>query len=164
MWGDGFDADLPEVVPGAMRALGETAAVPLLTYSRVTGGAINCPAAWNTGYGLMSFFWTAPEHQPDESWWTDEPVVPCTFGQAVRDEWVHSCIVAVNGRVVWEPPARAMERLMYDLRGWAPLEAAERSRIRAHVLRGLVRAAAVLGKVTAGRRHGNETERGDGWN
>ena len=152
MWCDDFDADLLAVVPGAMRALGDTAGVRLLTYSQVTGGSINCPSAWNSDYGLMAFFWTSPEHRPDEFWWTDDPVVPCTFGEAVRDEWVHSCVIAVNRRIVWRPPVRAMERLMFDLRGWTPLEAAERRRVRAHVLHGLARAASTLAKVTQAER------------
>lgn len=147
MWCDDFDADLPKVVPGAMRALGGSADVPLLTYSRVTGGRINCPAAWNTYDGLTSFFWTDEARRPDDAWYTQDPVSECTFAEAVRDEWVHSCVVAVNGRVVWRPPVRAMERLMFDLRGWSPLEPGERSRIRAGVLRGLVRAAATLAKA-----------------
>lgn len=148
MWCDDFDADLPKVVPGAMRALGDAAQVRLFTFSRRTGGVINNPAAWNTYEGLMAFFWTHPAYKPDESWLTRDPIVSCTFGEAVRDEFVHSCVIAVNGRVVWRPPVRAMERLMFDVRGWTVLEAAERSRVRADVLRGLARAAVVLGKVT----------------
>ena len=46
LWCDTFDADLLKVVPGAEEALGDTAAIELLTYSNPTNGKINCPAAW----------------------------------------------------------------------------------------------------------------------
>lgn len=147
MWCDTFDADLLKVVPGALEALGETAAVSLTTRGHSTGGKINSPAAWNTYEGLMSFFWTAPGHAPDACWYTDHPEVACTFGEAVRDEWVHGANISVNGHIVWRPPQDLMMRLMYDLRGWTVLDEAKREEIREHVRRSLEAAAGRLREV-----------------
>lgn len=141
MWCDTFDADLLAVVPGALDALGDTAGVRLLTYSTLTGGKINHPATWN---GPGALFWTSPDHQPDAFWATSKPVAECTFAEAVRDEWVHSCTININGTAIWEPPARLMERLMYDLRGWRPLDDTEREHIRGNVRASLTAAAARL--------------------
>lgn len=141
MWCDTFDADLLAVVPGAAEALGETAGVRLETYSRLTNGKINCPSAWNTDAGLTSFFWTAPWFRPPASFVTDDPVADCTFLEAVRDEWVHDSAISVNGVVVWQPPVRLMEKLMYDLRGWTVLDGDTREEIRGHVRDSLKQAA-----------------------
>jgi hypothetical protein len=138
MWCDDFDADLLKVVPGAAEALGDTAAVRLLTYSRPTGGKINCPSSWN---GVGALFWTAPEHKPDACYYTDAPVTPCTFLEAVRDEWVHDSALVVNGALVWQAPVRLMERLMYDVRGWTVLTDGHRAEVRGHVLASLDAAA-----------------------
>jgi len=144
MWCDDFDADLLAVVPGAAQALGETASIRLETFSSLTGGKINCPSAWNTDAGLVAFFWTAPEFRPPASYVTDDPVAECTFLEAVRDEWVHSSTISVNGRIVWRPPVRLMERLMYDLRGWTVLTGREREAIQQDVRRSLTAAASAL--------------------
>lgn len=142
MWCDGFDADLLKVVPGAMEALGDAARVPLLTYSRPTGGKINCPSSWN---GTGALFWTSPEYQPGPGFWTDDPVTGCTFGEAVRDEWVHDSAIIVNGHFVWHSPGDLMMKLMFDLRGWGDrLTDARRGEIRSHVLRSLEAAAGRL--------------------
>ena len=147
MWCDDFDADLLAVVPGAAEALGETAGVRLETFSRLTNGRINCPSAWNTHEGFVSFFWTAPQYRPIACYSTDDPVAECTFLEAIRDEWVHSATVEVNGRSVWLPPVRLMERLMYDVRGWTPLTGAEREESRARVRDSLEHAAARMQRV-----------------
>jgi hypothetical protein len=141
MWCDTFDADLLKVVPGAAEALGEAAQISLTTRSHVTGGKINCPSAWNTHDGLMSFFWTTLEYQPDASYYTEHPIVECTFLEAVRDEWVHSAVVNVNGQIVWRPPVRLMERLMFDLRGWTVLADDAREYNRQRVRESLRKAA-----------------------
>lgn len=141
MWCDTFDADLLAVVPGAAQALGDTASIRLETYSRLTGGKINHPSCWNTDGGVTAFFWTAPEFRPGASFYTDQPVAECTFLEAVRDEWVHDCAVNVNGHLVWRPPARLMQQLMYDLRGWTVLDDDAREEIRSRVRHSLVRAA-----------------------
>jgi len=161
MWCDTFDADLLAVVPGAADALGPAGEVRLLTWSRLTDGKINCPSCWNCPQGLAAFFWTGEEHQPDESyWWTDDPVAECTFLEAVRDEWVHSCAVAVNDHIVWRPPVRLMEKLMYDLRGWTVLADDERERIRGDVRRSLRSAARRLERVPGVPALADERARG----
>jgi hypothetical protein len=147
MWCDSFDADLLAVIPGAADALGSAADVRLWTYSHLTNGKINCPSAWNTADGLVSFFWTSDEHKLDASFYTDAAVAGCTFLEAVRDEWVHGCMVSVNGQVVWQPPVRPMERLMYDVRGWTVLADAKREDIRHAVRQSLERAAQRLAAV-----------------
>jgi hypothetical protein len=146
MWCDDFDADLLKVVPGAAEALGDAAHIRLETYSRLTDGKINHPSCWNTDGGFTAFFWTHPDHRPAGCWVTDERVVECTFLEVIRDEWVHSCTVDVNGHTVWRPPDRLMERLMSDLRGWTTLSDEDREAIRESVRRSL-RAAAE--RVTA---------------
>jgi len=141
LWCDTFDADLLKVVPGAEEALGDTAAIELLTYSNPTNGKINCPSAWHTDEGLVSFFWTDPAFRPPSGYVTSDPVVPCTFLEIIRDEWVHGQVVSVNRQIVWRPPERLMDRLMYDLRGWTVLSDADRAAIRGQVLAGLDLAA-----------------------
>lgn len=150
MWCDTFDADLLKVVPGAIEALGDTAAIGMRTYSHVTDGKINCPSAWNTHDGLVAFFWTADEHRLPSCYWTDEPVVPCTWLEVVRDEWVHGQVVSVDDRIVWRPPVRLFERLMYDLRGWTVLDDSVREGTRRDVLRSLEAAAGRLRSVLSG--------------
>jgi hypothetical protein len=138
VWCDTFDTDLLKVVPGALEALGDTAGVELLTRSRLTGGRINHPSCWNTDHGIAAFFWTGPGHEPPSSYVTGEAVAECTFLEAVRDEWVHDCVIVVNRQVVWRPPVGLMTRLMYDLRGWGtPLTDALRAETRGHVLASL---------------------------
>jgi hypothetical protein len=144
MWCDSFDADLLKVVPGAAETLAGTAGVKLETHSSPTDGKINCPSAWWTDEGLAAFFWTDPELAAPAGYITDDPVVECTFLEAVRDEWVHGQILCVNRRVVWRPPARLMEKLMFDLRGWTVLTDAEREDIRKSVRKSLSAAAARL--------------------
>ncbi len=147
MWCDTFDADLLKVVPGAAETLAGTAGVKLETHSRPTDGKINCPSAWWTDGGLTSFFWTDPGLAPPAGYVTDDPVVECTFLEAVRDEWVHGAVLCVNRRTVWRPPVRLMEKLMFDLRGWTVLDDAEREYIRKSVCKSLSGAVARL--VTA---------------
>lgn len=151
MWCDSFDGDLLKLVPGAVEVLGETARVQLTTYcDRITDGAIDHPSVWNTHVGLAAFFWTAPEGRPGATWSTSAPEVACTFGEAVRDMWVHSGAIVVNRQVVWRPPVRVFTRLLADARGQKVLPDADRERDRALVLRGLEVAAETLIAVTAG--------------
>jgi hypothetical protein len=141
MWCDDFDADLLKVVPGALEALGDSASQHLLTYSSLTGGKINCPASWN---GAGALFWTDPGDPPPASFSTRKQVAGCTFAEAVRDEWVHSAAIVVNGHIVWQPPVRAMEALMYDLRCWSMLGDGHREAVRQSVRDSLAAAGARL--------------------
>jgi hypothetical protein len=144
LWCDDFDADLPKVVPGALDALGDTAEVELLTYCSPTNGKINCPAAWWTDGGLAAFFTTpgfgsiAPP-----GYVGGKEIVPCTFWEAVRDEWCHDSIILLNWRhAIWKPPTALMMQLMFDLRGWGePLTGDQRDNVQENVRRSLVAAA-----------------------
>jgi hypothetical protein len=150
VWCDTFDADLLKLVPGAVEALGRVADVQLLTYYReLTDGRINHPCAWHTDYGLAAFFWTAPEGQPTAFFSTRASVAECTFLEAVRDEWAHSCLIVVDRNIIWNPPSRLMTRLMDDVRGWRPLDAEQREQDRDDVLASLRQAAAKLTAVIA---------------
>lgn len=149
LWCESFDADLLRVVPGAVEALGTTADVELFTYNRhPTNGKINCPCGWWTDHGLTSFFWTRPGYPPDACYYRgDAEMVACTFLEVVRDEWVHNNVVVVNRKRIWTPPARLMERLMFDLRGWTVLPDEIRESIHAEVLESLRAAAECLQAV-----------------
>lgn len=144
LWCENFDADLLAVVPGAVEALGDAAGVELWTYSHVTNGRINHPAAWNTDHGLAAFFSTRDRSPTPARYVTRDPLVECTFLEAVRDEWIHSCTIVVNGRVVWRPPIRAFEQLMFDVRDWKTLADEARQRIRRAVTDSLADAALQL--------------------
>lgn len=139
LWCEDFDADLPKVVPGALDALGDAADVELRTYSRPTNGKINCPAAWHTDLGLTAYFSTPDFGQPQPLGYVTvkEALVPCTFWEVVRDEWIHGQVVVVNRRWVWTPPNDLMMRLMYDLRGWTALDDLKRVEIQRHVVASL---------------------------
>jgi hypothetical protein len=149
VWCNSFDADLLAVVPGAVEALGTAGEVKLWTYSRLTDGKINHPSCWNADEGYVAFFWTAPELRPPPSYVTEPPEVTCTFLEAVRDEWVHSCTINVNGQDAWNPPSRLMEQLMYDLRGWTLLGDEQREAIQEWVRHSLRAAAGRLTEVIA---------------
>ncbi len=150
LWCDDFDTDLPKVVPDWLDFLGYAADIELRTYCHPTNGKINCPCAWWTDSGLTAFFATrnyggiAPA-----GFWTDEPVVDCTFAEAVRDEWIHGQVVVVNGVIIWRPPNTLMERLMYDVRGWRALDDIERAEVKRHVRRSLAGAAERLLELVA---------------
>lgn len=152
LWCEDFDADLPKVVPNSRSAIGAAGLVELVTYATPTNGRINCPSAWHTDHGLTAFFATdgyggaAPP-----GFWTDAPSVGCTFWEAVRDEWIHDATIVVNGRWIWTPPGDLMMRLMYDLRGWTPLDDLKRAEIQRHVRASLTAAADRLRAVVEGR-------------
>lgn len=141
MWCDSFDADLLAVVPGAAEALRDTAGISLRTYSKLTDGQINHPSAWHTHEGLSAFFWTTGRGRPDRSYLTDAPLAKCTFLEAVRDEWIHNCLITVNRSLVWRPPSDLMTRLMYDVRGVIRLSDRERAGTWGQVLASLDLAA-----------------------
>jgi hypothetical protein len=145
MWCDTFDADLLAVVPAATEALGDAAGLELLTHGHATDGKLNHPSVWNGDGGMLAFFWTPGcEHlgRPGRlGYWTDEPVIGCTFTEAVRDAWSHTYVIVINNVPCWNPPWRPFERLMYDVRGWTVLPDSAREEIRESVCRSL-RAAA----------------------
>jgi hypothetical protein len=150
LWCDDFDTDLPKVVPGALEALGDTADVALVTRCKPTNGRINCPSAWWTDHGLTAFFATdgyggaAPA-----GYVTGDPLVGCSFAEAVRDEWIHDAAIVVNGHLIWKPPVGLMMRMLYDVRGWTTLDGPTREETQEHVRRSLRACAARLREVVA---------------
>lgn len=150
LWCDNFDADLLTVVPGVDDALGDIADMQLWTHCRPTDGRINSPAAWHTDLGLTAFFSTDRDRPPAPAHYlTNDPLVRCTFLEAVRDEWIHSSVIVVDGLVVWEPPVRQFERLMYDVRGWQILPDGEREAVRGDVVASLLDAAERVRRIVA---------------
>lgn len=143
LWCEGFDADLLAVVPGVDAALGPAADVELWTHSGTTNGRINCPNSWHTDNGLASFFSTTDRSPIPASYYTRDPLVRCTWLEVVRDEWVHGSIVVVNREPLWQA-GRAMEELMYDLRGWKALDDEERREVQAGVVKSLIAASVRL--------------------
>lgn len=145
LWCHDFDADLPNVVPNALALLEPAAHITLRTHATPTNGRINCPSAWWTDHGLTSFFSTSEWGSPvPAGYWTDKPLVECSWEEVVRDEWIHGQTVVVNGQVVWKPPERLMEQLMFDLRGWMTLADEERAAIQDNVRASLLAATARL--------------------
>lgn len=149
MWCEGFDGDLLNVVPGAIVALGDAAEAPLLVNARASNGKLNHPSVWN---GAGAFFWTPgrPEMGRPGGYSTDDPVVACTFGEAVRDCWSHTYLMNVNRQPVWQAKWKPFERLMYDARGWTALADAERVLIGQSVRDSLTAAANRLRDVLGG--------------
>lgn len=134
LWCADFDSDLLRLVPGVLDALGDTATRRLWTHCRPTNGKINCPSAWNDSGGLSAFFTVHEDRDPAPAgFWTNEPIVECTFLDVVRDEWVHDSRVVVDGHLIWKPQASWQQALMYDARGWQVLSDTERRAIRDNV-------------------------------
>jgi len=118
-WSDDFDMDLPKVIPEAKERLGEIAGLEIVTHGHMTHGRLNHPTCWNHSLGLVSFFGRGHPHK-DESYWTSDPLVPCTLWEAVRDAWSHNNVIVFehnpvfHGDHMWQ----YFEPLMYHLRGW----------------------------------------------
>lgn len=145
MWCDGFDCDLPTVVPGSREALGDTAEQKLFTYSMPTDGKINCPSAWNEVEGLVSYFGFKDPSTPRGRTPTAS-VMECTFLEAVRDLWIHQHLLYVEGVQVWNPSmestiGQAFEVLMYHTRRWVPVPQVDVERYQKIVLFSLTEAA-----------------------
>jgi hypothetical protein len=120
-WSDDFDMDLPRIVPGWLDILGETASVALKTHSHTTMGRINLPSCWNEEIGLVSYLGFESPCKPDW-YYTAEPVVECTFAEAVRDCWAHSTIMRIDGSslIRGDMMREVFDPIMYHRRGWFP--------------------------------------------
>lgn len=150
LWCDDFDADLPKLIPDAIDALDGVADVALWTRSKPTNGRINCPSCWHSDIGLCAYFTTREGENPQPpGFFSRDPIVRCTFWEAVRDEWCHDATIVVNRVVIWTPPSELMMQLMFDVRGWSPLKPSEANAIANQVLDGLSAAAERLREVIA---------------
>lgn len=151
MWCDDFDMDLPKVIPDAKAQLGDMAGVELWTHGGETYGSLNHPCVWNHDDGLIAFFGFKSPRKP-EVYWTNRPMVRCTFWEAVRDAWPHGLIMLVEGRAVLDTNALwpRFQRIMWDLRGWGePKPAGVIARDKQAVRRALTDAAEKLRQAQA---------------
>lgn len=148
MWCDDFDMDLPKVIPEAMAVIASVSNVRLWTRGHSTDGRLNHPAVWN-GYTGMDAFFTRHEHVDPVRlpYVTGDPVIECTFAEAVRDCWSHDYALRVDGVVVWDTSHYfnpIFQPLMDDLRGWRPLTDRKRANLKRRVVRDLKAAVARL--------------------
>ncbi|HLF28243.1 MAG TPA: hypothetical protein VJG32_18080 [Anaerolineae bacterium] len=169
MWCDTFDMDLPKIIPDAMQAIAPVRNIVLYTHGGARDGVINHPAVWSTYSGSVAFFGFHPETIKDESYYTNDPVVRCSFEEAVRDAWPHTYIIALNwfkvGRgwrqsLVWDSFRLKdhFDILMYDLRRWrtSPIEVIEQS--KRYVVKSLEYATQQLQLICRQLPVGLETE------
>lgn len=150
MWCDDFDMDLPKILPEAKSLLGDTADVTLWTHGHTTHGRLNHPSVWNGDTGMVAFFGFRTPQKP-EVYWTSSPLVRCTFWEAVRDAWVHSMVMLVEGKPVLDTNRLwpDFEDIMWDVRGWRPHNAAAICLARKHVRDALLTAAGRLRRLRA---------------
>lgn len=148
MWYDDFDAELYKVVPDAERLIAPVASVVMRTTCTPdrTTDRLNSPTMWNGDFGMIAFFGCrllGQRHWKPEGYWTNQPVIECTFEEAIRDTWVHECLAYVDGRVLWNTWRLRNDfmTLMYHLRGWCGTTADEAASARRRVLREIARAS-----------------------
>ncbi|GEP00550.1 hypothetical protein [Methylobacterium haplocladii] len=148
-WSDTFECDLPKVIPGARDAVGDLADVHLWTTGHTTHGALNHPDVWNSDAGMVAFFGFRSPARP-EVYWTDRPMVRCTFWEALRDAWAHHILIAVEGGLVWNSGLLwpQYEALMAEVRGWPSADPAKAAAARASVRVSLCTAVARFRTLT----------------
>jgi hypothetical protein len=147
-WSDDFDMDLPTILPGLDEALGPAADIPLWTYGRTSHGRLNHPAVWgHADGGMVAYFGTDNTERWKPDWYTtSQPLIACTWREAVRDAWPHTYVVIVDSVQMWDTHRlwSTFNRLMYDLRGWRKLPSGEADRLRGHVLASVIAATRQL--------------------
>ncbi len=153
-WSDDFDMDLPKVLPRLDEALADLADTSLWTHGGESHGRLNHPSVWGArnGLGSEAFFGTTAEATGKPDWYyTSQPVIECTWREAVRDAWPHTYTVLVDSTPVWSAGRwlRHFNWLMFDLRGWSRLPDGAADRLRGEVLASLHRATADLRQVLA---------------
>jgi len=119
MWCDNFDMDLYKVIPEAKRLVSPVQGVRLFTHGHLTDGKLNHPSVWSGYHGIMAFFGFDDPAKP-AGYWTDDPVIECTFEEVVRDAWCHSYQVIVELRHIWSAYSLSeqFEDIMWHIRGW----------------------------------------------
>lgn len=121
MWCDGFDADLPKVVPAARAALGPVGDLMLQTHAGLaSNGMMSHPAVWNTDRGCAAIFWRPGRYAKPSSYYTRDPVVDLTLWEALRDAWVHTYVLLIENVPVFDAydGHKHFEVLMWDVRDW----------------------------------------------
>lgn len=122
MWCDDFDIDLYRVMPELREVLALAEGVKLYTHGHTTDGKLNHPTCWNDYEGSVCFFGFDPRTiGKPESYWTDSPVVECTWPEVVRDLWCHHLVMILCGVKFWDARGLigAFNAIMYDERGWS---------------------------------------------
>jgi hypothetical protein len=155
MWCDDFDCDLYKVLPEAREILAPVKDVVLYTHGNESGGKLNHPSVWNDDEGMVAFFGFGEDCAKPARYWTDSPVVRCTFEEAVRDAWVHSIVIRVEHRSIWGSEWRTFEPLMYHHRQQRvlPPDALERAKERVlSPLRVAVRELQAMVAARAGKQ------------
>lgn len=98
MWCDNFDADLLKLIPNTPTILGDMADVKLWTYcDRPDGAKLHAPCSWHGPTGMIAFFGLQSHHFKSDAYYTDAPLVACTFLEACRDLWCHHALLKING-------------------------------------------------------------------
>ncbi len=148
MWCDSFDCDLYKLIPEAREVLAPVRDIELYVRGNTTDGKLNHPAAWNTDRGLSSFFGFYETCGQPAAFWTEYPIVKCTFEEAVRDLWVHTLTMFVEGQAVWTAEWTWFEVLMSHARGSRPAPESEVKLIKEAVLASLRMAAKRLSQLS----------------
>lgn len=111
--------DLYKVIPEAKRLISAVQDIHLFTHGRLTDGKLNHPSVLNGYHGIIAFFGFDDPAKPT-GYWTDAPVIECTFEEVVRDAWCHSYQVIVELRHIWSAYSlvEQFEDIMWHIRGW----------------------------------------------
>jgi len=82
-------------------------------------GKLNHPSVWSGYHGIIAFFGFKDPAKP-AGYWTDEPVVECTFEEVVRDAWCHHYLVIVELRAIWAAYSlqQQFDDIMWHIREW----------------------------------------------
>lgn len=155
MWYDNFDGDLFKLYPIAKNLIGNLGAVPLFTHGSHwrEENTLGHPAVWNGYNGMQAFFGFKTPAKPP-SFWTYNPIIACTFEQAVRDAWCHDYILFVEREKIWNAfeLQTVMMDLVFDARSTRKLSATEKEERLMLVDASLCRA--VLAFDALARRYG----------
>lgn len=155
MWYDSFDGDLFKLYPIAKNLIGNLGDVPLFTHGSHwrEEKTLGHPAVWNGYDGMQAFFGFKTPAKPP-SHWTDNPIIGCTFEQAVRDAWCHDYILFVEREKIWNAfeLQTVMMDLLFDARGTHKLSAQAKEERLMLVDASLCRA--VLAFDSLAQRHG----------
>lgn len=150
-WSDDFDMDLLKLFPDLPDRIGPAVDIPLWTHGGESYGRLNHPSVW----GHVAFFGLTPG-QPGKpaEYYTDAPVIECTWLEALRDAWPHTYMVVIdNCALVWSSTRlqATFTKLMYDLRGWQKLPNGAADRLKGQVLASILAATRDLLEVEADR-------------
>jgi len=131
MWCDDFDLDLLKVLPEAFQSLKPVKDIKLFTHGHLTGEKLDHPSVWNDNLGIIAYFGFVNPCKP-EGYWTNDPLVECTFEEAIRDCWCHHYAIILQRELIWDGNKLwpYFESIMWHTRGWGetrvPYEEAKR--------------------------------------